>query len=169
MPLICNVRFTVQYRRLQCLQRTIEDIALELQLPQVSPGDVMSANREISTLGNTAGSIHVPLCERLWLRRMLFPMESNAVQRMTLPSAKFRQSWYRKNLNYEQMVRSLCIRVAEFFGRSVFATCYPMPWPGTWRRSLAPAGSIPGGNPERVLVPTYLPPRARACDSKLET
>ena len=74
----------------------------------------MLVNGKISALSSPVGSIHLPLCGSLWLERMLFPIERNAVKRKTLPSGKFRQAWYRKNLNYEQMVRSLCIRFAEF-------------------------------------------------------
>lgn len=114
MPLICNVRFTVHTRKIQCLQHTIRDIARELQLSRESARDGMLVNGKISALSSPVGSIHLPLCESLWLERMLFPIERNAVKRKTLPSGKFRQAWYRKNLNYEQMVRSLCIRFAEF-------------------------------------------------------
>ena len=126
MPLICNVRFTIGYRRTFRLQSTIKDIAMELQLSLKSARDGMPANREISALSIPVGSKHLPLCDTFWLRRMLFPIEKDAAKRTTLPSGKSRQAWYRKDLNNEQRVRK-CLIVLQNHQRLAFAICHPMP------------------------------------------
>ena len=114
MPLICNVRFPLPSGRLESLQHAIMDIAQELRLSQESARDDMSVDRDVSAISGEVDSIHLPLCETLWLRKMLFPLECNAVKRKTLPSVTFRQAWYQENLNYEQMVRNLCFCLANF-------------------------------------------------------
>ena len=106
MPLICNVSFPLAHKRIESLQHAIMDIAQELRFSQESARDEMSADRNVSAISGQVGSIRRPLCETLWLRRMLLPLESNAVKRKTLPSVIFRQAWYQENLNYEQMVRN---------------------------------------------------------------
>ena len=126
MPLICNVKFTIGYRRTFRLQGTIRDIAMELQLSLEPARDGMSANREISALSIPVGSNHLPLCDTFWLRRMLFPIEKDTAKRKTLPSGKSRQVWFHKGLNYEQMVRKFLI-VLQNHSRLAFAICHPLP------------------------------------------
>ena len=43
-----------------------------------------------------------------WLRKMLFPRLSDGVRQTGLPSGTFKQEWYDRNLNYEQMVCTSC-------------------------------------------------------------
>lgn len=114
VPLICNARFPIHERKVESLQHAIIDIAQELQLSQESTRDGMPTNLDVSAIGGRVDSTHLPLCGTLWLRKILFPIERDAVKRKTLPSAKFQQAWYREYLNYEQMVRNLYFFLAEF-------------------------------------------------------
>ena len=132
IPLVFNVSFVVQGRRVYCLQHTIADIANELALnsthvmiksrssnPSISPLISSFASRtspikSIRAKGSTNSLIFdaddmKPFVDPVnhdsgWLRRMLFPQHSNGILLNGLPSGKFRQIWYDDNLNYEQMV-----------------------------------------------------------------
>ena len=127
MPLIFNVSFVVQGRSVYCLQRTIADIAHELtsnldrevSREQDSPTYLTQSSDASRTLqfdvkqpdGSTGA---MPLTtkrmprewvdNRNWLHRMLFPSIADGVLQTALPQGTFRQSWYDKDLNYEQMV-----------------------------------------------------------------
>ena len=41
-----------------------------------------------------------------WLHAVLFPSETNGIQQNTLPSIRFSQTWFDRNLNYEQKVEA---------------------------------------------------------------
>lgn len=130
MPLFFNVSFVVQGRSVHALQRTIADIAHELtsdptrevHLEQDAPPFPMhsSDDSQISRIDNkkrdglvratalTSQSISTTpeaVDHKHWLHRMLFPSIADGVLQTSLPQGRFRQSWYDKDLNYEQMVR----------------------------------------------------------------
>jgi len=48
-----------------------------------------------------------PAVDREWVRRMLFPEQSDGVVQLGLPQGVFSGRWFDQGLNYEQMVSLL--------------------------------------------------------------
>lgn len=97
LPIVCNVSFIVQSHRVHCLQNTILNIADEMALPLVSPKDSGPENGRMDSLAIKDEMTY-------WLRKMLFPELGDGIVQSGLPSGTFKQKWYDKSLNYEQMV-----------------------------------------------------------------
>ena len=97
LPIVCNVSFVVQSHQVHCLQNTILDIANEMALPLVSQKNSGPENGRMDSLASKADTTH-------WLRKMLFPELSDGIVQSGLPPGTFKQKWYEKSLNYEQMV-----------------------------------------------------------------
>ena len=89
---MCNVSFIVSARLIKALQRAVIDVAQGLP-------------------GNTS-LFSVSTHDKAWLRRMLFPRDADGTLQRGLPLGVFPQAWFDKNLNYEQMVRCVCLSSA---------------------------------------------------------
>ncbi|KAG6986434.1 RNA helicase SDE3 [Physcia stellaris] len=98
IPLMFNVSFVVQGHRVRCLQHTIADIANELTSREVSFR--CSSNPRAEEMVYTSSP---DVKSNGWLRRMLFPHESDGRLLKGFPSGNFKQTWYDSDLNYEQM------------------------------------------------------------------
>ena len=72
------------------------DIANEMALPLLSQ-DSSPVNARMDTIAIEDDT-------NQWLRKMLFPQLSDGIMQSGLPSGTFKQKWYDKSLNYEQMV-----------------------------------------------------------------
>ena len=118
--LFCNVSFAVQHRQMQATQRAAVDVAQELYrgLPdkkvlrasEVEPGAVSETmiqphSRSYADSIGAGRSVN-ERADSNWLQRVLFPEEAYGIQRTTLPSTTFPQSWFDVSLNYEQKVHS---------------------------------------------------------------
>ena len=96
LPIVCNVSFVVQSHRVHCLQNTVLDVANEMALPSLSQ-DSSPENARVDASAIIDGT-------NQWLRKMLFPQLSDGIMQSGLPSGTFKQKWYDRGLNFEQMV-----------------------------------------------------------------
>ena len=90
---VCNVSFIAQPPLVESLHRAVEDVSKEVP-----------AQSATTTPLDTAGNLSSERTQNNWLRSMLFPLEANGLQQITLPSATFSQTWFDRGLNYEQKV-----------------------------------------------------------------
>lgn len=104
LPLVFNVSFVVQARQIDRLYCAILDIASELN-PQ-SPTTASPNQKSLApSHRSTEGDAGLMKAETTWLHCSLFPNNTHGVPLKGLPSGSFRQAWYDKDLNFEQMVR----------------------------------------------------------------
>ncbi len=129
--MLFNVSFVAQLDSIQALQRAIILVSAILGEVTISSGLVQSGDagqREVSatpslsklrqdftkiliTPSDSAESpassrqrlVRTPDNESQWMRRILFPIESDGVLQIRLPHGHFSQDWYDTQLNYEQM------------------------------------------------------------------
>ena len=128
---ICNVSFVVQTRFIESFQRAIKDIGQELkkhidyEKTNMTHATVENSHYPSSSLAsNCSQSLQsedpLPVAptgistenaraqpssvRRSWLQRVLFPLEQYGILQRDLPSGKFSQNWFDKDLNYEQKV-----------------------------------------------------------------
>ncbi|KAL8825446.1 MAG: hypothetical protein Q9191_004414 [Dirinaria sp. TL-2023a] len=127
IPLVFNVSFVVQRRRVHALERTIADIAHELtsdpfrdvhrEQAALSYPVHSSDDSKISRDDNhhdgldratalTSQPINITpeaIDHKHWLHHMLFPTVADGVLQTSLPKGRFQENWFDKDLNYEQM------------------------------------------------------------------
>ena len=94
---VCNVSFIAQPSLVESLHRAVEDVSREL------PTQSATATPTPTPL-ETSRNLLSERIQNNWLRSMLFPLEADGIQQITLPSATFSQTWFDTGLNYEQKV-----------------------------------------------------------------
>ncbi|MCJ1437606.1 hypothetical protein MMC27_006993 [Xylographa pallens] len=121
--LIFNVIFRVQQKRVEPFQRAIADAASQLYESIAEQLDLATSEGESKNNKDSAGG-HTPIkqdydlsgeifgdedeikesstLQNTWMRRMLFPDETDGVKQQGLPKGVFTQNFFDENLNYEQ-------------------------------------------------------------------
>ncbi|MCJ1403009.1 hypothetical protein MMC11_006231 [Xylographa trunciseda] len=137
--LIFNVIFRVQRRRVEPFQRAIADAGDQLCLKNAEQLDLATSEGKGKNRTDYIGG-HVPSkpeydlsgelfgdenkikefsMQSTWMRRMLFPDETDGVNQQGLPKGVFTQKFYDENLNYEQQAS---IRFSFSLSKAVAST-----------------------------------------------